>query len=406
MCDEKEKKFELDDSKDFSFNTIDKHALKLSMTIDDVWEYCTSIGMKGSWISDEKLVFETACHNPLGQGRHKLFYYHNTRLFSCYTGCSESFDLFELISKMGAQNDIDIELDDAIDMYTKTKDFLIVDNDGNESQSKVKEIDKKYEKPVYSFYDKKILSKYPRAICLDWVREGITPETQRKYGVIYDAMDGGVAFPHYAPFGQLLGVRERFLSEETIERTGAKYMPLRMRDEYCSSPLSMYLFGVNFNQNAIRYKKKAIVFEGEKSVMLADEYMGENNYSVASFGMKLSRHQFEILKELDVDEIIIAFDKQFTEDDRKNGRFIGSENEYIQMFNIYDKISSNYEDFGIKITFMYDMDNILDYKDSPIDKGIANFHRLFQERKTLDDIIKEEEKRGNYLYIKDEEVPF
>ena len=32
----------------------------------------------------------TICHNPPGEGSRKLYYYENTGLFKCFTGCDES----------------------------------------------------------------------------------------------------------------------------------------------------------------------------------------------------------------------------------------------------------------------------------------------------------------------------
>ena len=42
----------------------------------------------------------TICHNHPGEGSHKLYYYENTRLFRCYTGCDATFDVFELVCKV------------------------------------------------------------------------------------------------------------------------------------------------------------------------------------------------------------------------------------------------------------------------------------------------------------------
>ena len=42
----------------------------------------------------------TICHNHLGEGSRKLYYYDNTKLFQCYTDCAGSFDIYELICKV------------------------------------------------------------------------------------------------------------------------------------------------------------------------------------------------------------------------------------------------------------------------------------------------------------------
>ena len=48
------------------------------------------------------IIYETCCHNPIGSGSNKLYYYINTHMFKCYTECDCMFDIFELIIKIEA----------------------------------------------------------------------------------------------------------------------------------------------------------------------------------------------------------------------------------------------------------------------------------------------------------------
>ena len=45
------------------------------------------------------LRFSTICHNQPHTGQHKLYYYASTKLFHCYTECSDSFDIIELVCR-------------------------------------------------------------------------------------------------------------------------------------------------------------------------------------------------------------------------------------------------------------------------------------------------------------------
>ena len=58
------------------------------------------------------IISSTICHNPPGIGSRKLYFYENSGLFICYTGCAESFfDVFELCRKVNKiQKDVDIDL--------------------------------------------------------------------------------------------------------------------------------------------------------------------------------------------------------------------------------------------------------------------------------------------------------
>ena len=60
-------------------------------------------------------VSATICHNPPGEGSRKLYYYENTGLFRCYTGCDSYFDIFELTTKVAKiQWDKEFDLNDAV----------------------------------------------------------------------------------------------------------------------------------------------------------------------------------------------------------------------------------------------------------------------------------------------------
>lgn len=78
----------------------------------------------------------------------------------------------------------------------------------------------------------------------------------------------------------------------------------------------------------------------------------------------------QLLLDLGVQEVIIAFDKQFKE--------IGDEEWKIwtkKLTNIHNKYSS-----FVQISFMFDKEGLLDYKDSPTDKGKDIFLELFKKR--------------------------
>jgi hypothetical protein len=63
------------------------------------------------------LIARTICHNGINEdASRKLYYYENTGLFRCYTGCDEPvFDIFQLCIKvMGLQHHLQYDLNDAV----------------------------------------------------------------------------------------------------------------------------------------------------------------------------------------------------------------------------------------------------------------------------------------------------
>ena len=110
-------------------------------------------------------------------------------------------------------------------------------------------------------------------------------------------------------------------------------------------PLGFNLYNLNNSKNNIRKIKKVIVFEGEKSCLLYQSYFGiDNDISVAVCGSNLTNYQVQLLQSLDVEEIVIAFDKQFKE--------IG-DNEFKGWTKKLKDINKKYSPL-VKISFMFD----------------------------------------------------
>ena len=131
-------------------------------------------------------------------------------------------------------------------------------------------------------------------------------------GIAYDPVMCGIVIPHYNIDNKLIGIRERTLIKE--EESNGKYKPAILNYQMYNHALGFNLYNLNNSKENIRRIKKAIVFEGEKSCLLFASYFGvENDISVAVCGSNLTAYQVQLLKLLDVEEIIIAFDKQFKE---------------------------------------------------------------------------------------------
>ena len=80
---------------------INKEAILQALTKEDIIHICTDLGSQGYKTgSNGELIFQTICH---GGDSWKLYYYHEARdeypakIFHCYTKCSESFGVYELV---------------------------------------------------------------------------------------------------------------------------------------------------------------------------------------------------------------------------------------------------------------------------------------------------------------------
>ena len=126
----------------------------------------------------------------------------------------------------------------------------------------------------------------------------------------------------------------------------------------------MNLYNLNLSKENIKRAKIAIVFESEKSTLKMRTYFGsENDISVACCGSNISARQMSLLLELGVNEVIIAFDRQFQE--------VGDE-EFKHLTKNLTKIHNKYKNLAI-ISFIFDKKMITGYKASPIDEGKEKF---------------------------------
>ena len=75
----------------------DKQTIRESLTIENYFELLQEWGGEPEYTSFG-ILSSTICHNEPGVGSRKLYWYNNSNLFHCYTGCEEpSFDLFQLV---------------------------------------------------------------------------------------------------------------------------------------------------------------------------------------------------------------------------------------------------------------------------------------------------------------------
>lgn len=366
---------------------INKDELKESLSIEDVFSYVSELGGEPKMQQHgESFVSRTICHNPPHTGSYKLYYYDNTHLFKCYTECEDigGFDIYELTLKTKRIAGIEWTLSTAIDYIASyfgysQQTFEIQDN---EEVIKEYEIIENYEKfnnfgskqqVELTTYNKDALRQLPHPRIRIWEQEGITREVIKQHRICYDPVNQGIVIPHYDMNNNLVGIRERTLLTEDEQNYG-KYRPAVLNGIMYNHPLSFNLYNLNNSKDNIRIMRKAIVFEGEKSPMQFASYFGkDHDISVACCGSALSSYQVKLLLNLGVNEIVVAFDKQF--------QHIG-DNEFKRWTKKLIDINNKYAAYA-NISFLFDKFNLLGYKDSPTDKGKEVFLELFEKRITI-----------------------
>lgn len=367
-----------------------KQEVKDQLTIENIYELVQDFGGDPEYTSFG-VICHTICHNPPGMGSKKLYYYSNSGLFRCYTQCGDYFDPFELVIKvMAIQYEEEWNLNDAIryvakkfhidgreqedDEFIKLEDWKYLSN-----YDRIQDIELKSQEIILKEYDKSILNKFNYNIQLTpWINEGITQEILDINQIGFYPGGDQITIPHFDMNDRFIGLRGRTLCKEEAELYG-KYRPLKIMNQMYNHPLGFNLYNLNHSKDNIRRMKKAIVFEGEKSSLLFQSYFGiDNDISVACCGSALSNYQVELLKECGVEEIIVAFDRQFEE--------IG-DNEFQHLKRNLLKLGQKYSN-EINISFIFDKNMITGYKDSPIDRGKDIFLQLFNERIVYNDTLR------------------
>ena len=365
---------------------FDKSEIRSKIELDNIFDLLQEWGGDPEY-TNFGIVSATICHNLPGEGSKKLYYYENSGLFRCYTGCDSSFDIFELTIKVfDIQHNRKLDLNDAV-RYIAARlgyggrledapdneeliDWKILSNYDriqNVEIGKVKHIQLKE-------YDKSILDRFNYNLKITpWLDEGISQEVIEHNKIGYYLGKDQITIPHFDINGRFVGLRGRSISELDCDLYG-KYRPMYINEQMYNHPLGMNLYNLNNSKDQIKIIKKVVIFEGEKSVLKYQTYFGmDNDISVACCGSSLSAYQVQLLQELGVEEIIIAFDRQFQE--------IGDK-EFLHLKNNLLKIRAKYKNF-LKVSFMFDKKMLTGYKDSPIDCGKDIFLQLFKERIVL-----------------------
>lgn len=318
------------------------------------------------------IIFPTICHNiDPNEASMKLYFYKNTKLFTCYTECG-NMSIFKFLKEYYTTRGIDYNWYEDVYLVAKSCSPLKVELEGfvqptyKSLRQRFSAKPKMVKLPEYSkeVLDCFVKGTYPQ----EWLDEGITREAMDKFEISYSISQNKIILPHYDVRHRLVGIRGRALNPEEVEAWG-KYMPIKVENTWYKHPLSMNLYGLNITRKNIKRTRICYLFEGEKSVLKLDGF-NMVNCGAAACGGNLNVYQLNLLlKHCAPQEIVICFDKE----DKKG------EDKHLERVC---EIGRKYKE---KCNFSYvrDMNELLDLKDSPVDKGEEVFRQLLRERKKI-----------------------
>ena len=245
----------------------------------------------------QEIIFPTCCHNLEG-GSPKLYYYKNTKLFRCYTECSETFDIFTLLQKMYKLRGKEISLRQAVSLCDLDASGIKAEDKGYSCIEDIKYmqgLNNIYVPDVdnldFKTYDKNILRKFSFDYMglMSWIQEGMSIESLQKFNIKYDNYRDAIVIPNFDYEGKLIGIRERFLKPQDVAK--GKYRPLYDNGVLYNHPTGRTFYGIYENHKAIEKKKIAVIFEGEKSVLLYGTIYGLENNIIAGEILNISKEK-------------------------------------------------------------------------------------------------------------------
>lgn len=349
----------------------DKDLLKASLTIDDIKKLLHELGAEHTDYNEVKneLTANTICHNLSG-GSSKLIYYPNAEnpSFHCYTGCSCSMDVYEVVRRNYAMKNIELSFTDIVNWVAEKSgrsfgfgySVDVEDNGNNDEMEWLNRFKKKkpIEYPPLKEHSDRTLNVFEDYHHPSFLEDNISHEAMSKFDIKFYAKTNSVIIPHRGVNGKLLGIRSRNLNEWEVEQ-GYKYIPTKVQGVTYSFPTQQSLFGLYQNQDVIRRLKKVILFESEKSVLQCEKYFPNNNFAVALSGRNISQLQIDLLIQQGIEEIIIATDKMFKDLD---SRLAEEDVKFIV------RLGRRFTPY-IRTYTLFDTGGLLEYKDSPSDAG-------------------------------------
>lgn len=364
-------------------NYFDIKAIQQALTKEDVIRIVADLGSPEYKTGNSgELIFRSICH---GSGSWKLYYYHEPkgdypgRIFHCYSRCSSSFNIFELVIRVRRNQGVILTFSQAVKYVASITNNMFYSDDAQgesihliddwEWINRYRKFKKRREVPCLSEISEHILEMfcpYPHEL---WLNEGISKESMRKYQISYWGKENKIIIPHRDMQGRLIGIRGRSLNQDEVE-AGYKYMPITVEGRELKHSVGNNLYGLCQNEEAIRRIGKIMLFESEKSVLKCDSYYNQNNFSVAVCGSNITDTQCQIIRSLGIREVMLAFDKEYEDPKSKIAEVYANK--------LISKVSKLTPYFTVYI--LWDSEGLLDRQDSPADKGKEILEKLMETK--------------------------
>lgn len=355
--------------------------IKSNLTLNDYAKIMKALDIPAFSEGNDSITYWTGDKNKIAiQGSPKLIFYKQSKVFVGYTA-SRSYDIIALVQTRlnllgkpcSFMDSVQFILDTVgmeIDTVQRVSKPNIIDwQSGIEKFIRIKK-----GQTILPDYDKSILDDLSIDLPESWIDEGISVESLKKYQIGFYDLLGATTIPCFTKDGKLCGIRCRHWREEEVN--AGKYRPLLLMDGTTSFkfPTNEVFYGINYNWVEIERTGKVMLVEGEKSVLKADTWFGEQSYVLGLYGSNLGISRRNQLIKMGVKEVYIGIDSDFyTVDSPLFDKFHEKVMRLARMFAGYCKVYVVYNNLGLNA-----------YKFSPFDFDRETFERLWESKEEVE----------------------
>jgi len=359
--------------------------IQRTFTVEQIIQLLATLGSDVKEGSDGTLMFRTVCHNPPHTGSYKLYYYPETGKFHCYTECGDSFDVYTLVCRAlhcdfrqaleYLQTTLHLETAQPLGLMNGLKvmtgDWELLERYASRAQPA----------PLapYEELPPSLLGYYAHVTPVEWEADGIPPQVMEKFGIRFHVAENEAIIPHYDMQGRLIGIRARSFDPAKVA-AGCKYMPAVLQGRDYRHSLKNNLYGLHLVRPGIEVSGKIMLCEGEKSVMQSYAMYGDRSFTVAICGSSISTAQRDLVLSLGVREVFLALDKEYHTFGTPESRHYAEK--LIRLAQLFTPYATTY--------VLYDTEDLLNYKDSPTDRGREVLEQLMRTKFEVETTVPDE----------------
>ena len=358
---------------------INVKKLKSILTLSDYQTIEKALGLREFSHNNNQAIFYNAdkYKDPAKQTP-KLYRYNKNLVYISYTK-SCSYDIIGLVQAIKSVNGEQCSFIDAINYILVATGIdpsacqrLITKKLYNWEEDLSKYLKIKQGENLYTTYNQDILNQLYSIYPQEWINEGISIDTLRKYNIGYYPRLQATTIPCYNTKGELIGIRCRHWLPEEVEN--GKYRPLQLLDgTIYKFPTNNVFYGENYNRPEIERTGHVILVEGEKSVLKADTWWHENSNVLGLYGSNIGIKRVRELVKMGVNQVTLALDSDFHkigDDDYK--LFEQKMIKIGKMFQGYCNVDIVYNNIGLDW-----------YKCSPFDGEENVWNKMYERREMI-----------------------